>query len=195
MQARLTAAMTKTQAANLASVRTKAGIGSAVVLVEGIADTGVTWAQILTKTKQAQLRALMTRNKIPDADIDRLIDSLVSKAETVKVVVGTRPVRAAHDYVGGFSEAYGAPRAGAEVHHGDPLYLGGGHGPETLLALRGQAHDEVHAFFDALTLPSGRYAGTALQPGVLQARVSGSLKPAAAVVRADGSVSYEMLGK
>jgi hypothetical protein len=195
MQARLTASMTKTQTAKLASVRAAGGTGSSVVLVEGVADTGVTWAQILTKTKQAQLRALMTRNKIPNADIDRLIDSLVSKKETLKVVVGTRPVRAAHDYVEGFSEAYGAPRAGAEVHHGDPLYLGGGHGPETLLALRGQAHDEVHAFFDALTLPSGRYAGTALQSGVLQARVSGSLKPAAAVVRADGSVSYEMLGK
>ena len=195
MQARLTAAMTRTQAANLASARAKAGTGSTVVLVEGIADTGVTWGQILTKTKQAQLRALMTRNKVPDADIDRLIDSLVSKTGTVKVVVGTRPVRAAHDYVGGFSEAYGAPRAGAEVHHGDPLYLGGGHGPETLLALKGQAHDEVHAFFDALTLPSGKYAGTALQPGILQARVSGSLRPAAAVVGVDGSVSYEMLGK
>jgi hypothetical protein len=195
MQARLTEAMTKTQAAKLASVRATAGTGSAVVLVEGIADTGVTWAQILTKAKQAQLRALMTKNKIPDADIDRLIDSLISKPGTVKVVAGTRPVRAANDYVAGFSETYGAPRAGAEVHHGDPLYLGGGHGPETLLALKGQAHDEVHAFFDALTLPSGKYAGTALQPGVLQARVSGSLRPAAAVVRADGSVSYELLGK
>jgi hypothetical protein len=195
MQTRLTAAMTKTQAAKLASVRTKAGTGSAVVLVEGIADTGVTWVQILTKTKQAQLRAVMTRNKIPDADIDRLIESLVNKAETVKVVVGTRPVRAAHDYVGGFGKAYGAPRAGWEVHHGDPLYLGGGHGPEALLALKGQAHDEVHAFFDALTMPSGKYAGAALQSGALQARVSGSLRPAAAVVRADGSVSYEMLGK
>ena len=111
------------------------------------------------------------------------------------MVAGTRPVRAAHDYVAGFGEAYGAPRPGRVVHHGDPLYLSGGHEPDVLMALKGQAHDEVHAFFDALTLPSGKYAGTPLQPGVLQARVSGSLRPAAAAVRADGSVSYEMLGK
>lgn len=195
MQARLTGSLTKGQAAKLAGLRSTAGAGTKVVLVEGVYDTGITWAQILTKPKRAQLRAMMIANNVPAAEIDRLIDSLVTKSGTVKVVVGTRPVRAAHEYVRGFGDAYGVPGSGIEVHHGDPLYLGGGHEPASLLGLTGKAHDDLHAFFDALTLPSGPHAGTPLQPATLQAKVSGSLRSAAAVVGPDGRVSYEILGK
>ena len=161
--------------------------------MEGIYDTGITWARILSPSRRTALRALMKRHNVPEVDIERLINSLVTKTGTVKVVVGTRPVRAPHDYVRGYSGVHGTPAASVEVHHGDPLYLGGGHGPDALLGLTGAPHDDVHAFFDALTLPSGPFAGTPLQPTRLQTAVGASLRPAAAVVRPDGSVDYEVL--
>ena len=195
MQSRLRSGLSKGQSRKLAGVEAKAEPGAKVVLVEGVYDTGFSWGQILTLPKRRELRALLAASKVPDADIDRLIDALVSKAGTVKVVVGTPPVRAAVDYRAGFAKTFGAAGVGVEIHHGDPLYLGGGSDPATLFGLKSQPHDALHAFFDALTLPSGRLANTPLQSSILQAKVKDQLKRAVAVVQPDGTVRYETLGR
>jgi hypothetical protein len=194
MQTRLRGALNKVQARKLEGLEAKAPADAKVVLVEGVYDTGFSWRQILTPQKRAQLRAALKAEKLADAEIDRLIDGLTGKSGTVKVVMGTEPVRAAHQYRTGYAEAHGAPKPGVEVHHGDPLYLGGGHDPALLFGLKAGPHDALHAFFDQLTLPSGKFRNTPLQPTRLQTAVRGELRPAAAVVTADGSVSYTILG-
>jgi len=196
MQTRIRGSLSKSQGTTFDKLVKGAGSKQRVVLVEGSADTGVTWAQVLTKARRAELRALAIKNGVPGADIDRMIDALVTKAGTLKVVSGTRPVRAAFDYVGEYADAYGTPRSGVEIHHGDPLYLGGGHDPAYLIGLRGKPHDAVHDFFDKLTLPSGPFGGSPLQASTLQARAAPALRPTAAVVDVTtGAVTYTRLGK
>jgi mono/diheme cytochrome c family protein len=195
-QARLREALPKAQQTKLAKLEASAAAGDKkVVLVEGLYDTGVTWDKVLTKTKQKELKGLLRDNGVPDADIDRLIDALVTKKGTIKVVLGTDPVRAAAKYRGIYAEEHGAPRGKVEIHHGDPLYLGGGHDPTSLFGLKQKPHDALHAFFDDLTLPAGSRLGPVkLQPTVIQTKVKGLAKPAAAIVDpATGEVRFDFL--
>jgi hypothetical protein len=80
--------------------------------------------------------------------------------------------------------------AGAEVHHFDPLYTGGGH--DLLAALNGEAHDAVHAFFNSLQLPaSSRIGAVQLEPNALRAAVKARARPAAVIISGDtGQVRY-----
>jgi hypothetical protein len=82
-----------------------------------------------------------------------------------------------------------------EVHHGDPLYLGGGHDPTALFGLPEKAHDVLHGFFDQLTLPPANPLGPSrLQAGELQNKAKPFAKQAAAVVDpATGAVRFDFL--
>jgi hypothetical protein len=166
-----------------------------VVLVEGLYDTGVTWDKVLTKAKQKELRNLMRAEGVPDADIDRLINGLVGKTGTIKVVLGTDPIRTAANYRGLFSAQRGAPAPGMQVHHGDPLYLGGGHDPLNLFGVLDDPHGAVHGFFDELRLPPENPLGPSrLQPGELQNKAKPFARQAAAVVDpATGEVRFDFL--
>jgi hypothetical protein len=119
----------------------------------------------------------------------------VGKKGTIKVVYGTDPVRTAAKYRGIFAQHHGGPGPGVEVHHGDPLYLGGGHDPASLFGLPEKPHDALHAFFDDLQLPHDNPLGPSrLQAGVIQNKAKALAKPAAAVVDpATGDVRFVSL--
>ena len=196
VQARITDSLPTAQKTELDKIRADATlVGQKVVLVEGLYDTGVTWSQVLTKAKQAKLTGILLKHGTPQAEIDRLINGLTGKTGTLKVVMGTTPVRGAGPYRDLFTAAHGAPGTGAEVHHGDPLYLGGGHDPTLLFGLPPGPHDEVHAFFDGLTLPKNSALGAVpLQSTVIQNKVKPLAKPAAAIVDpVTGDVRYDPL--
>jgi len=198
MQARLREALPKTQLAKLEALEaTSAAAGKKVVLVEGLFDTGVTWKKILTPARQAKLRDILKNEGMAAPDIDRLVDGLVGRAGTVKVVFGTDPVRTAAPYGKLFAGMHTPPAGKIEVHHGDPLYLGGGHDPALLFGLPTKPHDALHAFFDNLTLPSSSSLGAVrLQPNVIQNAAKSRAKPAAAVVHpVTGDVEYHAFGK
>ena len=199
-QARMRAALPKAQVKKLASLEAMAEEeGRKVVLVEGVYDTGATWKQILTPRKRAELKVILADKKMPDKDIDRLIDNLVDKPGTIKVVLGTDPVRAAAPYRDLHADVHGTPRGTAEIHHGDPLYLGGGHDPALLFGMKTKPHDALHEFFDKLTLPASSAMGAVpLQSTIIQNKVKGwgLAKPAAAIVDpVSGAVQFQVLGK
>jgi Domain of unknown function (DUF4157) len=195
-QARFREALTEDQRTKLEQLETSAAAANEdVVLVEGVYDTGITWDRVLTPPKQAQLRALLHGKGVGDAEIDRLINWLVGKQGTIKVVLGTDPVRSSANYRALFAEEHGAPSPGADIHHGDPLYLGGGHDPASLFALPEEAHDALHGFFDNLTLPDDSLLGESrLQAGELQSKARPFARPAAAVVDPEtGAVRFDFL--
>ena len=196
MQARLRDALPKSATKKLEKLESAAwDTGEKVVLIEGIYDTGVTWNKVLTPAKRKELKLLLKKKGLADAEIDRLVDGLVDKKGTIKVVLGTDPVRAAAPYTSLHAAEHGTPKGKVEVHHGDPLYLGGGHDPVTLFGLKTEPHDALHAFFDDLTLPASSPIGPVrLQPGVIQNKVKSVAKPAAAIVNPrTGAVTYEPL--
>jgi hypothetical protein len=168
--------------------------GTKVRLVEGVHDTGVTWKEVFGsprskagQQKRAELRNILTKKGGLSADkADELIEGLLNRTDTIKVVLGTDPVRTAADY----RKMAGTPED-AIAHHFDPLYLGGGH--ELIANLPSGAHDDIHAFFDELRLPpTGSPPGARLQPGELQAKVRAAAKPAVVVVDDKGKVSYRL---
>jgi hypothetical protein len=105
--------------------------GTKVVLVEGVHDTGVTWKEVFGTGKRGDVRAKALESilvgeredggaGVSSAEADRLIQWLLNSRDTLKVVIGTDPVRGAYDYRKGIT--------GDDIaHHFDPLYLGGGH--------------------------------------------------------------------
>jgi hypothetical protein len=194
-QARIRASLDPSHATRLGTLESGLVPGERLRLVEGLHDTGVTWAQVLTPQEQARLRNLLiTQEAVPAADVDRMIDRLLNRPGTLKVVLGTGGVREAFPYRERFGEVYGEPAAGVEVHHGDPLYLGGGSNPESMLGLPPGPHDRLHAFFDDLRLPaSGNPPGTRLQPTELQNRVRSSARPGAAIIDTEGNIRYVFL--
>ena len=198
MQVRLREALPKTQVGKLEKLEASAtAAGKKVVLVEGIYDTGVTWNKVLTLPKRLELEGILIGKGVSKPDVDRLINGLVEKGGTLKVVLGTEPVRRAAPYRDLFADFSPAPAGKVEVHHGDPLYLGGGHDPALLFGVKTEPHDVLHSFFDDLVLPvGGPFGGTRLQSGVIQNKVKSVAKPAAAVVDpVTGDVRYEILGK
>jgi len=102
--------------------------GVKVRLVEGVFDTGATWQEVfgtgtIGEQRVARLRKILTspRSKkasggagLTDTRADELINGLLNRKSTIKVVIGTDPVRTAHDYREG--NATGSD----EAHHFDP---------------------------------------------------------------------------
>ncbi|HSN24740.1 MAG TPA: hypothetical protein VLT45_00595, partial [Kofleriaceae bacterium] len=169
--------------------------GKKVRLVEGVYDTGATWKEVFGsptsvrgKQLRSQLRDILTKDAGLSADkADELINGLIDREGTIKIVVGTDPIRGTVDY------RKLAGTTGEEIaHHFDPLYLGGGH--DLMANLPTGAHDKVHRFFDELSLPGTAHpGGVALQPGKLQAAVRGTTKPAVVIVdTATGKVTYKL---
>jgi hypothetical protein len=196
VQTRLRAALQEGQRKKLETLEASPeAADKKVVLVEGLYDTGVTWDKVLTGPKQKQLKVLLQGEGVLDADIDRLINGLVGKKGTIKIVLGTDPIRTAAKYRSLFEAQHGPPAPGVEVHHGDPLYLGGGHDPTALFGLPEKPHDALHGFVDQLTLPSANPLGPSrLQAGELQNKAKPFAKQAAAVVDpATGAVRFDFL--
>ncbi len=179
-------------AARLATAEAAVPPGGRLVLLQGMADTGVTWNQVFQGAQLAELQALRNRlvtvHGVPAADIDSAIGQLLARTDTLKVIVGTDALRA-FDYRAAYAAGGRAPTAGQALHHADPLYLGGSH--QSLLDLPNAPHAEIHSFFDGLRLPpGGPLGGTALEPNTLQRTAGALLRPSAAVLMPDGSIRY-----
>lgn len=194
-QARIRSSLAPAHASSLNTLEHGLAPTQNLRLVEGLHDTGVTWADVLTPQRQAQLRNLLVNQEhVPATEVDRLIDSLIHRTDTLKVVLGTGGVREAFPYRQRFGALYGQPGTGVEVHHGDPLYLGGSSRPETLFGLPEGPHDRLHTFFDNLTLPAnGNPPGVRLEPNEIQARVRNQARPAAAIIDDQGNIRYVFL--
>jgi hypothetical protein len=189
VQARLREELPQSSRTKFDATAAAAPKGTKVRLVEGIHDTGAKWSDIIPPAKRRELTKILIDGGVDPARAKELVNGLVNKPETLKVVVGTDPVRGAMDYRRG----YATTGDNAEVHHFDPLYLGGGH--DLLVAVPSKAHDKLHEFFDGLTIPSsGTPPGIRLQPNALQSAVKGATKPA--VVSIDtttGRVTYTLV--
>lgn len=189
VQARVYESLPANKKAQFDAMVAAAPDGTKVLLVEGVFDTGATWAEVFAASpgKKAALERLLTSKRgggLSKTEAQRLINGLTDRADTLKVVIGTDTVRTA--------EKYRPDNAGdAEAHHFDPLFLGGGH--ELILLLAQDPHDVVHAFFDELELPSSSKLGRVrMQPNSLQAKIRADAKPAVVVVKGK-TVSYQLL--
>ena len=165
-----------------------------VALVEGVVDLKVRWSDTLSPADQAKLRRILLEiGGLPEATVKSKMDSLLSpKKETMKFVMGTRSVREPVDYHGIYADKGPIPE-GLEVHHFDPLYLGGGH--DLLVGLNPAAHDAVHELFGKLRLPKNSALGDiALDPNSLRNAAKAQAQKAAVVIDTKtGAVSYTTL--
>ena len=162
-----------------------------VVLVRGLHDTGVRWRDVLTAAQELELRQGLVSRGVPQATADRLVNQLLARTDTLKVVIGTESFRQ-FDYRSLLEQSGITVAPRTPVHHFDPLYLGGGH--EMLIQLPTDTHDWVHHFFDELRLPAtANPPGVRLQPTELQNSVRPVVRPAAVVTSPTGSVQLVFL--
>lgn len=197
-QARLKAALSQEQRDIVKNLNTTPT--ERVVLVDAVADTGVTYKEILTPARAAELRRGLIEHGVSPAEAKQLVDDLLTNPKTIKVVYGTDPLRSV-DYRTLLAQseavksgAKAAPVAKEPVHHFDPLYMGGGH--ESLAALNADAHDFVHRFFEKLRMPHTAKvaAGSVLEPNALQRAASAAKRPAAAIIdTTTGTIRYQIL--
>ncbi|HNC95921.1 MAG TPA: HNH endonuclease signature motif containing protein, partial [Myxococcota bacterium] len=122
----------------------------------------------------------------PEDRADTLMTTLL--AGELVLVQGTPTVRATSNYDSRYkkSETGWNSLTKPEVHHMHPLFLGGSHTLDNLIALEGlsgKLHDEIHSIFDTLSVN-----GVGMNPNTLQSKFASSLKPGYAVVLPDGTV-------
>lgn len=197
-QDRLEGTLNRAQRRELQRLRDVATPDQEVVILEGIFDLGTTWTQVINH-HGGRLRFInrLAAAGVSRTEATRIVDALIARPDTLKVVQGTAPLRS-YDYTGAFTRGGGVVPSGGHVHHGDPLYLGGTH--ELLSGLAPGPHARVHAIFNSLTLPPGSRlpAGTSLAPGSLSAAIPrSSWRRGAATIHHGGAtpgrIDYETL--
>ena len=174
----------------------------AVVPIEGVyrlqqGGEDLTFGHLLDPTKERTLHTMLVQayRELGNSggDARKLADAMVAhiKAGQLVVVQGTPMVRSTMDYDARYRKA--TPSMGGlskpEVHHMHPLYLGGSHQLQNLIALEGisqKLHDQMHAFFDKLGGAQNMNANALYSAHATQ------LRPGYAVVEADGTVHIHL---
>ena len=174
------------QAKVLALQQKKEAQGKIVVMVDGVYETGIPFREFVQDAKdiRTELTRVLKGAHLPGSKINELIDGLMS--HPVSIVKGTNALRR-FNYVKQISGTVTVE--GKEVHHWVPLWLGGDHKKEFLVALDPDVHDKIHQIFNKLKTIDKKIK---LTPSSLHSEYDDEMKPGVAVISPDGGIEMKV---